>query len=214
VVPPEEELNLRYVAVTRAESECHSATWMRLCSHLGIFHRVLDQLALQPQQRALDEWNSENHSYFQRNIWLQYHWQWLRIQEEIPNLTTLTISLSEAVAADEAKAAKSNAVKVAALHNQGPRESSGDRSGLLTQSPCHRPHWRSGVPSGSLRAELAPAMPRPRYRQDPLPIGPDAPQVELFGPEQPNPPGLELMQQGHLEVLPLGPLFEGNQEEA
>jgi hypothetical protein len=33
-----------------------------------------------------------------------------------------------------------------------------------------------------------PAMPRPRYRQDPLPIGPDAPQVELFGPEQPNPP--------------------------
>ena len=39
-----------------------------------------------------------------------------------------------------------------------------------------------------------PAMPRPRYRQDP--------------------PGLELMQQGHLELLPLGPLFEGNQEEA
>jgi len=37
-------------------------------------------------------------------------------------------------------------------------------------------------------------MPRPRYRQDP--------------------PGLELMQQGHLEVLPLGPLFEGNQEKA
>ena len=59
-----------------------------------------------------------------------------------------------------------------------------------------------------------PAMPRPRYRQDPLPIGPDAPQVVLFGPEQPNPPGLELMQQGHLELLPLGPLFEGNQEEA
>ena len=60
-------------------------------------------------------------------------------------------------------------------------------------------------------------MPRPRYRQDPLPIGPDAPEVELFGPEQPNqpnPPGLELMQQGHLELLPLGPLFEGNQEEA
>ena len=58
-------------------------------------------------------------------------------------------------------------------------------------------------------------MPRPRYRQDPLPIGPDAPQVELFGPEQSNPPPrLELMQQGHLEVLTLGPLFEGNQEEA
>ena len=55
-------------------------------------------------------------------------------------------------------------------------------------------------------------MPRPRYRQDPLPIGPDAPQVELFGPAQPNPRGLELMQQGQLEVVPLGPLFEGNQE--
>ena len=58
------------------------------------------------------------------------------------------------------------------------------------------------------------AMSRSCYRQDPLPIGPDAPQVKLFGPEQPSPPGLELMQQGHLEVLPLGPLFEGNQEEA
>jgi len=58
-----------------------------------------------------------------------------------------------------------------------------------------------------------PAMPRPRYRQDPLPIGPDAPQVELFGPEQPNPPGLELMQQGQLEVLPLGPLFEKDRQE-
>ncbi len=58
-----------------------------------------------------------------------------------------------------------------------------------------------------------PAMPRPRYRQDPLPIGPDAPQVELFGPEQPNPPGLELMQQGHLEVVPLGPLFEKDRQE-
>jgi hypothetical protein len=32
------------------------------------------------------------------------------------------------------------------------------------------------------------AMPRPRYRQDPLPIGPDAPQVELFGPKQPQSP--------------------------
>ena len=88
--------------------------WMRLCSHLGIFHRVLDQLALQPQQRALAEWDSENHSYSQRNIWLQYHWQWLRIREENPNLTTLTISLSEAVAADEAKTAERNALKVAA----------------------------------------------------------------------------------------------------
>jgi hypothetical protein len=88
--------------------------WMRLCSRLGVFDRGLDQLALQPQQRALAEWNSENRSYFQRNIWLQYHWQWLRIRKENPNLTSLGISLSEAVAADEAKAAKSNAVRVAA----------------------------------------------------------------------------------------------------
>ncbi len=33
--------------------------------------------------------------------------------------------------------------------------------------------------------------------------------MKLFGPEQPNPPGLELMQQGQLPVLPLGPLFDG-----
>jgi hypothetical protein len=33
--------------------------------------------------------------------------------------------------------------------------------------------------------------------------------VELFGPEQPNPPGLELMQQMQLQVVPLGPLFDG-----
>jgi len=88
--------------------------WMRLCSHLGVFDRGLDQLALQPQQRALAEWDSENHSYSQRNIWLQYHWQWLRIREENPNLTSLGISLSEAVAVDEAKTAEPNALKVAA----------------------------------------------------------------------------------------------------
>ena len=55
-------------------------------------------------------------------------------------------------------------------------------------------------------------MSRSCYRQDPLPIGPDAPQVELFGPAQPNPPGLELMQQGQLEVVPLGPLFEKDRQ--
>ena len=53
-----------------------------------------------------------------------------------------------------------------------------------------------------------PAMPRPRYRQDPLPIGPDAPPVELFGPEQPNPPGLQVAEQGLLNVVSLGPLFD------
>ena len=52
------------------------------------------------------------------------------------------------------------------------------------------------------------AMPRPRYRQDPLPIGPDAPPVELFGPEQPNPPGLQVAEQGLLNVVSLGPLFD------
>jgi hypothetical protein len=51
-------------------------------------------------------------------------------------------------------------------------------------------------------------MPRQRYRQDPLPIGTDAPAVELFGPEQPNPPGLQVVEQGQLGVVPLGPLFD------
>jgi hypothetical protein len=52
-------------------------------------------------------------------------------------------------------------------------------------------------------------MPRQRYRQNPLPLGPDAPPVELFGPEQPNPPGLQVAEQGQLGVVPLGPLFDG-----
>jgi hypothetical protein len=38
--------------------------------------------------------------------------------------------------------------------------------------------------------------------------------VELFGPEQPNPPGLELMQQMQLQIVPLGPLFDGQGEAA
>ncbi len=50
-------------------------------------------------------------------------------------------------------------------------------------------------------------MPRLRYRQNPLPIGPDAPAAELYGPEQANPPGLQVMEQGKLAVVPLGPLF-------
>ena len=57
-------------------------------------------------------------------------------------------------------------------------------------------------------------MPRPCYRQDHLPIGPGAPQVELFGPEQPKSSGLELMQQMQLQVIPLGPLFDGQSETA
>jgi hypothetical protein len=78
--------------------------WMVLCSRLGVFDRALDQLALRPPLRALAEWNTEPHAYFQRNIWLRGHWQWLRIREENPGLATLTLSLSEAVAVAEAKA--------------------------------------------------------------------------------------------------------------
>ncbi len=51
-------------------------------------------------------------------------------------------------------------------------------------------------------------MPRPRYRQDPLPLGDCAPPPSLYGPEQPLPAGLERIEQGQLGVVPLGPLFE------
>jgi hypothetical protein len=51
-------------------------------------------------------------------------------------------------------------------------------------------------------------MPRLRYRQNPLPIGPDAPAAELYGPAQANPPGLQVIEQGNLAVVPLGPLFD------
>ncbi len=52
-------------------------------------------------------------------------------------------------------------------------------------------------------------MSRPRYRQDPLPLGDCAPPPALYGPEQPLPAGLERIEQGQLGVVPLGPLFEG-----
>lgn len=55
-------------------------------------------------------------------------------------------------------------------------------------------------------------MPRHRYRQDPLPFGGAAPPPEVFGPEQPNPPGLQVAEQGQLGVVPLGPLFEAESE--
>lgn len=42
--------------------------------------------------RVLAEWKSENHRSLQRNIWLQYNWQWMRLREENSSLTTLTIS--------------------------------------------------------------------------------------------------------------------------
>jgi len=55
---------------------------------------------------------------------------------------------------------------------------------------------------------LRASQPRPRYRQDPLPLGDCALPPTLYGPEQPLPPGLEWVEQGQLEVVPLGPLFE------
>jgi hypothetical protein len=57
---------------------------------------------------------SDPHCYFRRNIWLRAHWQWLRIREENPGLTTLTVSLSEVVALAEAKALGATAERVAA----------------------------------------------------------------------------------------------------
>jgi hypothetical protein len=53
-----------------------------------------------------------------------------------------------------------------------------------------------------------PVMPRPRYRQDPLPLGDCGPPPTLYGPEQPLPAGLERIEQGQLGVVPLGPLFD------
>jgi len=47
-----------------------------------------------------------------------------------------------------------------------------------------------------------------RYRQDPLPLRVEAPSSELFGAKQPNPPGLQMVEQGQLDVVPRGPLFQ------
>ena len=47
-------------------------------------------------------------------------------------------------------------------------------------------------------------MPRPRYRQDPLPRGDCAPPPALYGPEQPLPLGLERMEQGQLGLFRWG----------
>ena len=53
-------------------------------------------------------------------------------------------------------------------------------------------------------------MPRARYLQASLPIGPGAPPPTIYGPERPLPPGLRVATQGQLElgVAVLGPLFE------
>lgn len=55
-------------------------------------------------------------------------------------------------------------------------------------------------------------MPRPRYRQNPLPLGAEAPSAELFRPERPNQPGLQVAKQGQLDVVPLGLLFDESQD--
>jgi len=51
-------------------------------------------------------------------------------------------------------------------------------------------------------------MPRPRYRQNSLPVGSESPAPMMYGPAQPLPVGMQLAQQGHLDVVPLGPLFD------
>ena len=52
------------------------------------------------------------------------------------------------------------------------------------------------------------SVPRPRYRQDPLPLGAEAPAPELFGPQQPLPAAMQVAEQGQLDVMPLGPFFD------
>ena len=81
---------------------------------------------------------------------------------------------------------------------------------LLRQKPVMH---ELPLPWAMLWSHAANAMPRPRYRQDPLPLGSDAPPSELFGPEQELPPGLQLAEQGQLPVVPLGPLFEEQAQE-
>jgi hypothetical protein len=51
-------------------------------------------------------------------------------------------------------------------------------------------------------------MPRQRYRQAPLPLGPDAQALKQFEPEQPNPPGLQVAEWVQLGVAPLVTLLE------
>jgi hypothetical protein len=72
-------------------------------------------------------------------------------------------------------------------------------------SPATSQTWGKG-PSWGCWVRYS--VPRSRYRQDPLPLGADAPAPELFGPEQPLPSGMQVAEQGQLEVMPLGPLFD------
>ncbi len=81
----------------------------------------------------------------------------------------------------------------------------------LTLAGCVARRQQVVIPGRMRQAEPSslPLMPRPRYRQDPLPLGDCAPPPALYGPEQPLPVGLERMEQDQLGVVPLGPLFEG-----
>lgn len=78
--------------------------WMGVFDRLGVYAQALDQLALSPSLRAMAEWNTQANGYFERNVWLRSHWQWLRLQEENPAMQTRLFRLSELVAAAEARA--------------------------------------------------------------------------------------------------------------
>ena len=69
------------------------------------------------------------------------------------------------------------------------------------------PHRAADLPLPSPCLSLRQST-RPRFRQDPLPLGDCAPPPALYRPEQRLPAGLERIEQGQLGVVPLGPLFE------
>jgi hypothetical protein len=89
------------------------------------------------------------------------------------------------------------------LFGGGGANASGAQPNLTLMSPAD---FQQAEPSS------LPVMPRPRYRQDPLPLGDCTPPPTLYGPEQALPLGLERVEQGQLGVVPLGPLFEGAAE--
>jgi hypothetical protein len=89
--------------------------WMTIIDRLGVFTNALDRLAFSPQLKAQVEWKTHPGMCFERNVWLRSHWQWLRTREENPGLATLTISLSEAVAAAETNALKAASTARVAL---------------------------------------------------------------------------------------------------
>ncbi len=79
---------------------------IQLITRLGAFDRALDRLPLDQLERSWAEWTTEPGIYFYRNTWLRGHWQWLRILEENPGLPTLTLSLSDLLAAYQERVAR------------------------------------------------------------------------------------------------------------